>query len=134
MRVDRSGLNEAHPLVRQLYAKLERILRPIVDAEERRAGARLVRAGKETAARDAVGLRALNDALRAAFDAPGRAGFARSGPPTEQPPLEEPEKRENVSPPTAPGPFTVVDAAIRFKQSPVRLRSQSPPRSVSARW
>jgi hypothetical protein len=121
VRVDRSGLNEAHPLARQLYAKLERILRPIVDAEERRAGARLVRAGKETAARDAVGLRALNDALRAAFDAPGRAGFARSGPPTEQPPLEEPEKRENVSPPTAPGSSTVVDAAIRFKQSPVRL-------------
>src|SRR3954451_15290494 len=46
VRVDRSGLNEAHPLVRQLHAKLERILRPIVDAEERRAGARLVRAGK----------------------------------------------------------------------------------------
>jgi hypothetical protein len=48
VRVDRGGLNEAHPLVRQLHAKLERILRPIVDAEERRAGARLVRAGKET--------------------------------------------------------------------------------------
>ena len=79
VRVDRSGLNDAHPLVRRLYARLERILRPIVDAEERRAGARLVRAGKETAARDAVGLRALNDALRAAFDAPGRAGFARGG-------------------------------------------------------
>src|SRR4051794_28140175 len=41
VRVDRSGLNEAHPLVRKLYARLERILRPIVDAEERRAGARL---------------------------------------------------------------------------------------------
>jgi hypothetical protein len=36
------------------------------------AGARLVRAGKEIAARDEVGLRALNDALRSAFDAPGR--------------------------------------------------------------
>ena len=121
VRVDRSGLNEAHPLARHLYAKLERILRPIVDAEERRAGARLVRAGKETAARDAVGLRALNDALRAAFDAPGRAGFARSGGPTEQPPLEEREKRDAVPPPTAPDPSAVVDAAIRFKQSPVRL-------------
>jgi hypothetical protein len=59
VRVDRSGLNDAHPLVRRLYAALERILKPIVDAEERRAGARLVRAGKEIAARDEVGLRAL---------------------------------------------------------------------------
>jgi hypothetical protein len=121
VRVDRSGLNDAHPLVRRLYAKLERILRPIVDAEERRAGARLVRAGRETAARDAVGLRALNDALRAAFDAPGRAGFARRGGPTEQPPLEKREKREIVPPPAAPRASAVVDAAIRFKQSPVRL-------------
>jgi hypothetical protein len=120
VRVDRSGLNEAHPLARHLYAKLERILRPIVDAEERRAGARLVRAGKETAARDAVGLRALNDALRAAFDAPGRAGFARTGAPIEQPPLEEREERETLPPP-APGASAVIDAAIRFKQSPVRL-------------
>jgi hypothetical protein len=121
VRVDRSGLNDAHPLVRRLYAKLDRILRPIVDAEERRAGARLVRAGRETAARDAVGLRALNDALRAAFDAPGRAGFARGGAPTEQPPLEERERREIVPPPAAPNSSAVVDAAIRFKQSPVRL-------------
>ncbi len=124
VRVDRSGLNDAHPLVRRLYAQLERILRPIVDAEERRAGARLVRAGRETAARDAVGLRALNDALRTAFDAPGRAGFARRGRPTEQPPLEEREEREEreiVPPPSAPRSSAVVDAAIRFKQSPVRL-------------
>jgi len=121
VRVDRSGLNEAHPLVKRLYAALERIVRPIVDAEERRAGARLVHAGRETAARDAVGLRALNDALRAAFDAPGRAGFARGGAPTEQPPLEEREKQETVPPPAAPSPSPIVDAAIRFKQSPVRL-------------
>ena len=109
MRVDRSGLNEAHPLARHLYTKLERILRPIVDAEERRAGARLVRAGKETAARDAVGLRALNDALRAAFDAPGRAGFARGGAPTEQPPLGEREKRGTVPPPATLGLSAVID-------------------------
>jgi hypothetical protein len=121
VRVDRSGLNDAHPLVRRLHAKLEGILRPIVDAEEKRAGARLVRAGRETAARDAVGLRALNDALRAAFDAPGRAGFARGDAPTDKPPLEEREKRETVQPPAAPGPSAIVDAAIRFKQSPVRL-------------
>ena len=122
VRVDRSGLNESHPLVRRLYGGLEKILRPIIDAEERRAGARLVRAGRETAARDEVGLRALNDALRAAFDAPGRAGFARGGAPTQQPPLEEREARENVAPSSAaPGPSAAVDAAMRFKQSPVRL-------------
>jgi hypothetical protein len=121
VRVDRSGLNDAHPLVRRLYARLEAILRPIIDAEERRVGARLARAGRETAARDAVGLRALNDALRAAFDAPGRTGFARGGGPIEQPPIEEQERRETVPPTPAPASAAVVDVAIRFKQSPVRL-------------
>jgi hypothetical protein len=122
VRVDRSGLNDAHPLVRRLYTALERILRPIVDAEERRAGSRLVRAGKETAARDAVGLRALNDALRAAFDAPGRVGFARGGTAVDQPPVEERETREGlVPPPVAAGASASVDAAVRFKQSPVRV-------------
>jgi hypothetical protein len=120
VRVDRSGLNDAHPLVKRLYAALERILRPIVEAEERRAGARLVRAGKEIAVRDEVGLRALNDALRTAFDAPGQAGFLRGGAATSRPPLEEQERREGVPPP-APGAPAVVDAAMRFKQSPVRL-------------
>lgn len=122
VRVDRSGLNEAHPLVRRLYGTLERILRPIVEAEERRAGARLVRAGKETAARDEVGLRALNEALRAAFDAPGQAGFARGGKPAQRPPVEAREREETASPqqpvPTAP---QVLDAAMRFKQSPIRV-------------
>jgi len=120
VRVDRSGLNDAHPLVKRLYAALERILRPIVATEERRAGARLVRAGKEIAVRDEVGLRALNDALRTAFDAPGQAGFARGGAPTEQPPVEERERQDGV-PPTPSSAPAVVDAAMRFKQSPVRL-------------
>ena len=119
VRVDRSGLNDAHPLVKGLYAAVERIVRPIVEAEERRAGARLVRAGKEIAARDEVGLRALNDALRAAFDAPGQAGFARGGTATAQSPVEE-QEREGVPPP-GPGVQAPVDAAMRFKQSPVRL-------------
>jgi hypothetical protein len=120
VRVDRSGLNDAHPLVKRLYERLERILRPIVEAEERRAGTRLVRAGKEIAARDEVGLRALNDALRTAFDAPGQAGFAGGGAATERPPVEEPVRREGVSPPP-PGTPALIDAAMRFKQSPVRL-------------
>ena len=120
VRVDRSGLNDSHPLVKRLYAGLERILRPIVDAEERRAGARIVRAGKEIAVRDEVGLRALNDALRSAFDAPGQAGFSRGSSPIDQPPAEEPERPAGGPPAGAVG-GAVVNAAIRFKQSPVRL-------------
>ena len=120
VRVDRSGLNDAHPLVKRLYAAVERIVRPIVEAEERRAGARLVRAGREIAARDEVGLRALNDALRSAFDAPGNAGFARGGAATAQAPIEAQEQEQSVPPP-GPGTQAAVDAAMRFKQSPVRL-------------
>jgi len=121
VKVDRSGLNEHHPFAQRLYAALERVLRPIVADEERRAGAHLVSAGRATRARDAVGLRALNEALRAAFDAPGSAGFARGGAAAEKPPLEG---QPAASPPPA-GPHAAVppmlDAAIRFKQSPVRL-------------
>ena len=122
VRVDRSGLNESHPLVRRLYARLERILRPIVDAEERRAGARLMRPGKEITARDEVGLRALNDALRAAFDAPGQVGFARGGP-AQQPPIEErePHATSAADVPAAAASATVLDTAMRFKQSPIRV-------------
>jgi hypothetical protein len=122
VRVDRSGLNDAHPLVRRLYAALERILRPIIEAEERRAGARLVRAGKEIAGLlDEVGLRALNDALRAAFDAPGQAGFARGATPTAQPPIEQPLAPEAVPPLAAPPSALALNAAMRFRQSPVKL-------------
>jgi hypothetical protein len=121
VRVDRSGLNDTHPLVKRLYAQLERVLRPIVEAEERRAGTRLVRAGKEIAARDEVGLRALNDVLRAAFDAPGQAGFARGGG-GDQRPVEEPARAATPAPPAAPSASPPpLEAAMRFKQSPVRL-------------
>jgi hypothetical protein len=120
VRVDRSGLNDSHPLVKRLYAAIERIVRPIVETEERRAGARLVRAGKEIAARDEVGLRALNDALRSAFDAPGQAGFARGGAGAERP-IEEPELRNGGAPVPVPNVPAVVDTAMRFKQSPIRV-------------
>jgi hypothetical protein len=120
VRVDRSGLNEAHPLVRRLYAAVERVVRPIVEAEERRTGARLVRAGRAIAARDEVGLRALNDALRAAFDAPGQAGFARGGT-ADQRPVESPEPQAAPPRPLQPASPHPIDAAMRFKQSPVRL-------------
>jgi hypothetical protein len=121
VRVDRSGLNEAHPLVKRLYAALERLLRPIVDAEERRAGARVVRPGKEIAVRDEVGLRALNDVLRTAFDAPGQTGFARGGAPVAEPPVEVPERPDGLAPLPGPRAAAAVDGAMRFKQSPVRL-------------
>jgi hypothetical protein len=121
VRVDRSGLNDTHPLVKRLYATIERIVRPIVEAEERRAGARLLHAGKEITARDEVGLRALNDALRAAFDSPGQAGFARGGA-AGQRPVEEPERRAvRTLPPTATPSAQTLDVAMRFKQSPIRV-------------
>jgi len=121
VRVDRSGLNESHPLVRGLNAAIERVLRPIVEAEERRAGARLVRAGRTITARDEIGLRALNEALRAAFDAPGSAGFARGDAPAEKAPLEERPASGAPSPPQGGLEPAMPDAPIRFKQSPVRL-------------
>jgi len=123
VKVDRSGLNESHPLVQRLYAALERVLRPIVEAEERRAGAHVVTAGRAIRARDEVGLRALNDALRNAFDAPGSAGFTKGGEPSREPPVHEAE--ETIAQPAAEAragrPAAETGAAMRFKQSPIRL-------------
>jgi hypothetical protein len=124
VKVDRSGLNEHHPFVRRLYAAIERVLRPIVAAEERRAGAHLVRAGRAVQARDRVGLRALNDALRNAFDAPGTAGFERGGTASEAAARVEPEPEgAEPSPPGEHGPAAdaALVGAMRFKQSPLRL-------------
>ncbi len=127
VKVDRSGLNEHHPTVQKLYAGIERVLRPIVAAEERRAGAHLVRPGRAVQARDQVGLRALNDVLKGAFDAPGGAGFERGGTPSDTAPgePEKPERSESADSPQAEpraGAADVVLASpLRFKQSPVRL-------------
>jgi hypothetical protein len=121
VRVDRSGLNETHPLVKKLYAAMERVLRPIVDEEERRAGTRVVRAGRAVTARDEIGLKALNEALRAAFDSPGQAGFARGDELGERPPLEPAPDRVTPEGPSDAVALVVPDAAMRFKQSPVRL-------------
>ena len=125
VKVDRSGLNEHHPVVKRLYAAIERVLRPIVAAEERRAGAHLVRAGRAVQARDEVGLRALNDALRSAFDAPGSAGFERGGAPADAPPKAEAEALEiterSEPAPAEPTADVALMGAIRFKQSPIRL-------------
>lgn len=124
VKVDRSGLNEHHPVVQRLYAAIERVLRPIVAAEERRAGAHLVRAGRAVQARDQVGLRALNDALRGAFDAPGGAGFERGGAPSDTAPRVDAES-ETAPPgqrsPAGPPADVALAGPLRFKQSPVRL-------------
>jgi hypothetical protein len=127
VKVDRSGLNDNHPIVKALYAAIDRILRPIVADEERRAGAHLVRAGGALRARDLVGLRALNDALRGAFDTPGRAAFAVGVHPSERPPAfakpvspQSPEERAVGDRKVEPEPRRAA-AAMRFKQALVRL-------------
>jgi hypothetical protein len=122
VKVDRSGLNEHHPVVRKLYAGIEGVSRPIVAAEERRAGAHLVRPGRAVQARDQVGLRALNDVLRGAFDAPGGAGFERGGTPSDTAPTAPPEPETPApSEPREAGVDAALAGALRFKQSPVRL-------------
>jgi hypothetical protein len=128
VRVDRSGLNEAHPLVQKLAVTIERMLRPLVEAEEKRMGARLVRAGKAITARDEIGLKALNEALRTAFDAPGQVGFVRGDAATIKPPLEDGPAPDQPEAPEPPRPKEIDiadlrDAAMRFKQSPVRMHA-----------
>ncbi len=153
VRVDRNGLNEHHPMVQRLYAAIDRVLAPIVAKEERRGSAHVVRAGRAIRARDEVGLRALNDALRGAFDAPGSVGFhaggngiaePRQAPEAVYPPDgdgERPAEQDSTDPLTpsvAPdgvepdsavpdgampsGAIPDTALALRFKQSPVRLR------------
>jgi hypothetical protein len=125
VKVDRSGLNEHHPIVRRLYAAIDRVLRPIVMAEERRAGAHLIGAPRAVTARDQVGLRALNDALKAAFDQPGTAGGQHGTSPTDKAPtpaaepviVGEPEVGGGLRAPAAAAPAP----PLYFKQSPVRL-------------
>jgi hypothetical protein len=85
VRVDRSGLNDHHPVVRALYEAIDGALRPIIAAEEKLASAHLIRTGQALKARDQVGLKALNDALKGAFDTPGKAAFAPGDQPTNQP-------------------------------------------------
>lgn len=125
VRVDRSGLNEHHPMVQKLYAELERIVRPIVEDEERRAGAHQVAATRQVTARDAVGLRALNDVLKLAFDTPGSRGLAAGDKPSEHAgPAATRSADPETSPPDDEGrvdqPPTEM-TALWFKRSPIRL-------------
>jgi len=125
VKVDRSGLNEHHPLVQKLYEAIDRVLKPIVAAEERRAGAHLIGTARAITARDQVGMRALNDALKAAFDHPGSSGREPGSAPASAAPDKhsretvEPDdfdERESAEPPTSP-----VVAVLFFKQSPIRM-------------
>lgn len=130
VKVDRSGLNEHHPIVIRLYAAIDRVLRPIVAAEERRAGAHLIGAPRAVTARDQVGLRALNDLLKAAFEQPGSVAAEPGASPAARPPRQpaEPEPEPELdTEPFATGARTPAEEppvpaqALWFKQSPVRL-------------
>jgi hypothetical protein len=139
VKVDRSGLNEHHPTVERLYQAIDRVLRPIVAAEERRAGAHLIGAPRAVSARDQVGLRALNDLLKAAFDQPGTAaaepGESTASKPPAQPaeqsdeqpsegeqPAQQAPAGDSEEPPAPPQePSDAPARALWFKQSPVRL-------------
>ncbi|MEA2217661.1 MAG: hypothetical protein QOJ35_287 [Solirubrobacteraceae bacterium] len=126
VKVDRSGLNDTHPVVRALYAAIDRVLAPIVADEERRQSARTIRPTNALRARDQVGLRALNEALKNAFDTPGKAAFEAGTRPAEQAPAISDEPAGAGDPPaagdeaTTPQPAAPV-AALRFKQALVRL-------------
>ena len=135
VKVDRSGLNEHHQIVAKLYAAIDKVLKPIVAAEERRAGAHLIAAPRAVTARDQVGLRALNDLLKTAFEQPGHTGADRGQEPASKPPenVDPAESEESdaedsqhapevesdsVEPRTEPAPER---GALAFKQSPIRL-------------
>jgi hypothetical protein len=129
VKVDRSGLNDTHPVVRALYTAIDKVLAPIVADEERRANARVIRPTNALRARDQVGLRALNDALKGAFDTPGKAAFEPGTRPTDQPPATTPEPEPELEPDIPGAPETepeqqqapAVVPALRFKQALVRL-------------
>ena len=126
VKVDRSGLNEHHPIVKRLYAAIDRVLKPIVASEERRAGAHLIGAPRAVTARDQVGLRALNDALKAAFDQPGTAGGQHGTSPADKAPTQPAEQQDEEAEPAPPAeraapPPAPAAQALYFKQSPVRL-------------
>ncbi|MGI8731532.1 MAG: hypothetical protein ACR2LK_16370 [Solirubrobacteraceae bacterium] len=135
VKVDRSGLNDNHPIVKALYTAIDRVLAPLVAAEERRTRAHLVRPGGALRARDQVGLRALNDALKSSFDTPGKAGFEAGQTPSTRPPVsEEPEQTEEEAPhepadqeepeppqETAEPQTSEPGAPLRFKQALIRL-------------
>ncbi|HWE59166.1 MAG TPA: hypothetical protein VG228_05680 [Solirubrobacteraceae bacterium] len=132
VKVDRSGLNEHHPIVAKLYAAIDHVLKPIVAAEERRAGAHLIAAPRAVTARDEVGLRALNDLLKTAFEQPGHASAEPGNQPAANPPARVTEQArgdddapgaEEERPPGSDMAHVseTLLAPLRFKQSPIRV-------------
>ena len=123
VKVDRSGLNEHHPVVQRLYAAIERVLRPIVAAEERRAGAHLVRAGTRGAgARPGRAARAQRRAARRVRRARRRRLRARRHAIGTRRRAWSPSRAGRRRPGRArPGADAALAGALRFKQSPVRL-------------
>lgn len=126
VKVDRSGLNEHHPVVARLHEAIEQVVRPIVDAEERRAGAHRISPTRAVTARDEVGLRAINDVLKRAFETPGTTGTLRGDQPSDQPPSETRSSDPGESQGQARDSIGEVEdatasAALRFKRSPIRL-------------
>jgi hypothetical protein len=124
VKVDRSGLNEHHPVVQRLYSTIDRVIRPIIEAEERRAGAHHVTPTKAVTVRDAVGLKAINDLLKRAFDSPGArgrfAGEASSPLPALEPGDRGPE-HDALRAASPEPPEQVISDAMWFKRSPIRL-------------
>ena len=146
VKVDRSGLNQHHPIVERLYAAIDRVLRPIVAAEERRAGAHLIGAPRAVTARDQVGLRALNDLLKAAFDQPGSAGAQPGEDPAKQTatqPADGPSRvrRTTACPtsgagaahPAGAGDAAALVQAVTCTASPGREANRHPVRRPDAR-
>ena len=123
VKVDRSGLNEHHPFVQRLYAAVEHVLRPIVAAEERRAGAHLVRAGPRRPGarpgRPARAQRRAPDRLRRARHRRLRARRHAIGDAPRAWSPRPPSRRRRVE--RAPVADAALVGAMRFKQSPVRL-------------
>ena len=112
-------------MVEKLYAAIDQVLKPIVAAEERRAGAHVIAAPRAVTARDQVGLRALNDLLKTAdrgqepaTKPPDRDGGGDHPEEEQRDELELPESKakpvERQTPESLP-------EALRFKQSPLRL-------------
>ena len=89
MRGDRTGLNEHHSHVQRRYAAIDRVLNPIVAAEERRAGAHLLKPGRAVRVRDEVDLRQLDDALRTASTRLGQWASVAASKPAVRAPLTE---------------------------------------------
>ena len=102
VKVDRSGLTSTTRSSRGCIRRSTGCCKPIVAAEERRAGAHLIGAPRAVTARDQVGLRALNDLLKAAFDQPGTAAAEPGDEPSGQAARQPAERASRAPSPQQP--------------------------------